>query len=535
MDHERAFGLGLDDRGGRIGHLGCDESVVDDARRVHHTVDRAETLAGANQRPFHLHAAGDVGGQGQHLAAHRLDRLDLADPLARPIAFAVPREPGFPLLAWRYGRSTHQDQPGLHRTSQMLGHLQADSSEAAGDQVDASLSELREPLAHGLEPHSVVAADPALPVSAGDYRCIGRTGELPSESVDRKVDRSAAPSELNVDVARSNVGHLSRRDPGWPSEERSRRLADGLAGDREQIVRDDRQGHWLFAFTQCLGEKQQAAEAALARPVELEELGPGAHRTDGPAAPRDDRPQMHDATGRPVGLPERIQERHVVATVPGAERVLVVAQLLEHARRPHADHGLPGQATRQTLPDSALVAEEEPRPAGLGLARGKRASPRWQIEPVRDIRLLTQPARARRDTLAGRGGPAIDPIALSLERIGGQRDSVALLVPVEAGKVGPSAQSPEAAQGLQQERDVGDGLLRVAQRLKGHDGAPLLAREAGQRPARADLEQSTIPAAHYLGKAVPEPHRLPEVSHPIGGIGCVLRANPRPRQIRHDR
>ena len=63
--------------------------------------------------------------------------LDAEDPLARRVVMAVTIDMRFPVLAFRDAAAACQHDFGVDRLQEVLGHLQTDVAESAGDDVDA--------------------------------------------------------------------------------------------------------------------------------------------------------------------------------------------------------------------------------------------------------------------------------------------------------------------------------------------------------------------------------------------------------------
>ena len=132
----------------------------------------------------------------------------------------------------------------------------------------------------------------------------------------------------------------------------------------------------------------------------------------------------------------------------------------------------------------------------------------------------------------------VDPVAATLERIGRQRHPAAPLAGVEALPVDPRAGDPEPADGAEQDREVGAGVLGLAH---GGDHRPLVGRgevPANQRRqprAGTDLQQRHpgLAGAQRLD-AVREAHRLAQVARPVGGIGRLGGVDPGARAARHE-
>ena len=177
---------------------------------VDHAVDGAEAGRAAATARRASAAVGDVGGDGQHLAAQRLEgEQTCADAAAGAVLLAVrgqPRAPA-PRAAGSGVRPTSTSR-ACHRAGQELGQRQAEAAEAAGDQVDAPLPQ--------------AAGAPAAPRAAAGAR---------SSWTQRKLPRSAAtgsPSALEDGELRRAPGRRARASA--PSAAGAPRRGSGRRG-----------------------------------------------------------------------------------------------------------------------------------------------------------------------------------------------------------------------------------------------------------------------------------------------------------------
>ena len=166
-------------------------------------------------------------------------------------------------------------------------------------------------------------------------------------------------------------------------------------------------------------------------------------------------------------------------------------------------------------------------------------APLGDVEPVGDVARLGGSA-------VGGSHRRADPVALAFERVGGEADPPAPLRFVEALPVHGHTELPHAAQ--RSEHQVEPGLVLVGRR-QGRDRVPgpvdrprRLARERGQRPSRADLDEEEVVLAEHRGlgkgaQAVFEADGRSELRAPVARsrrLGSRPRAGLR-RDVRHQR
>ena len=425
FEHERTLHLGCHDAfDGRLLLL-RDQLVLDRAGGVEHAVDRAEALAGLAHDRLHLHDVGDVRGAGQHLGAERLEQAHLLDRARGPVVVAE-REVVVPAVARRQFAATDQHQAGPARACEPLGTQSADAAEAAGDQVDTLLAQLRRQAFAGNRQLlvDVLEAEAAVVAQREHAAVLGRQLRLDRahQSIERFAALAAAGAlgQPHVDESRRDTLQFARHHQARAEHRRLLRAVVAAVGaDRLVGQHDDAQPVRQLLAAERLREEEQAEEAVLLAAVEEA-------RSRAEAAVGRQQPRVHDAAHL-FAVRGEVGEQRVVALAAHlrGERVLVVRDAAEGVAEVYFDHVdfALAQARDDASADARAVDEYDPRAARdrrLGGVFVIAAGPARQPLPLCDV--VDALARRRcvgRGTFALRVG--FDPVALVAEGVRRQR------------------------------------------------------------------------------------------------------------------
>ncbi len=217
-----------------------------------------------------------------------------------------------------------------------------------------------------------------------------------------------------------------------------------------------------------------------------------------PERDADIEPLLHRQTG--LGEKQRIETQLVKRRLRLGLRQIDAGQLLEH--RPQAGERrilLPAGPSGRRRVRSRLVARLKiARGTGLAVALGMRCD-------------------------------GFYPMALPLERIGGQRQLPTAFALGKSGPVHRHACEPEPAQRFQHHREVGVPSARRPEGT-GHGFARrdvrVLSRQRAQRLAGANLQQKVDFAAGQFAETVRKTHRPARMLDPIGRVRRLRSGHP---------
>ncbi len=378
---------------------------------------------------------------------------------------------------------------GLRALGDVLGDGHADAAEAAGDQVDAARLPRR--VEGRRQHHRFQRAQPTLAPPQHDD--VG--GPLGIDlGLDRRDEacRGGRPGlrEIDVDRHRVDVAELAGDDPHVAVEQRP--LGQQRIGRVEGVDagRDQRQPHRLGDRREGAREEEHAGVVASDRLAVGDHVVVGGQPEPAPTARRPEGGGVDDGAGQHAVGGERFDQRHPVI---GASRVDLeaaagmaeeaIAERDRHDAAAAAEVGGEGGGQRVAVADD----HDGRGHRALGERSGDRTAPGRGGEPVVDEGPLAQHALRRGARRVG--GVRLDPEALVVERVGGERHAVALLVGEQRGRIELDARLPRPADGGEGEGDVGRHLPRVAQgRGDGRRWGRGHPRQPGQRAARSDLE-----------------------------------------------
>ncbi len=309
-------------------------------------------------------------------------------------------------------------------------------------------------------------------------------------------------------------------------------LQQGFTGHALQVVGDDAPAHRLAQVFAAngLGQVQQAVEAEAAHLFNaagagVERLGAG------------ERPEVVQVLRGMAFYTHRAQQFVPLSRLGRLKGELVALAQVGLAGAHHGDVGtVAAQALDQAGAQGTAVGQHPDRPSewnfsvGLTHRLGHRA---WQVallpdrlvEPLRQVGAFVERGfGGQGEALAG-----LDPMALVVELVGGQRHAQALLSTAHLGPIDRRTHAPQTAQHAQHEGLVGDLLVGVAQRIEDRlvGGARrVLAGQRGQGAAGADLEQHRVLVGQQGLQAFGETHGVAQVVDPILRIGGLLGGHP---------
>ena len=537
VDHPQARDLGREDRVDRGVALGQKRAVIDAARRVQDTGDGAEGVLGLRAGRAHVFHIADIGLQREHAGAARVHRLDRRDARQEARGGHAGCPDLRPVGARRQRFAPHKDDARADRAHKVVGQRHADAAEAPGDQIGAIALEHRR-VSSGQAARGIAAFIPA-PLAPGGGAGAGFGQQVFEHRIDMCGGRGLrGPALRQIKRRDAEPREFARAHARRPRDQRlfgigkpfvaHLRGAGGEDGDRQGEV----------FLHQCLRQVQQAVETVLKIAVEearprAEGLGPG------------DEPEMPDPVGQGGTVAQRgDQRRDTLDPLFGGERIAVFAQHRESIARHHADHPVPGgaQALRRDLGQPGVVGEEQPGESSFGQPRGvERVCRAGRIgrppfgppAPIGDV-----VAADRGGGVLGRLRLArVDEIAAALEGIGGQADPAAARAAPDLGPVSPDPAGPEARKTGQEPQVIRHGVIGMAQGR--HDLSRIDPRihlcQRAQRPAGADFEKDARRAVRQICQPFGEQHRLPQLLHPVIGIGRLRVAQRTARAVRDHR
>ena len=531
---QRAAHLGREHLGQPLRRLELDEPARHHAGRVHHAVQGAEAADGGGNERAHALRVRHVGRMDDDLGPQRLDLAHGGHAAARLRVRAVVRQQRVPPLAGGQALAAHEHQLRLCPLRQQAGDGQADAAQSARQQVHAALAQ-----AHGRPRggfgcrHGAEEALPAAGSAIGHVRRV--VAGVRRQALGLAHDGVFPAARLHVHGAGAHAGVLLRdhleqgAQRGLPGPQRLR-AQDGMraAGGAQQgapLAQQPGAGRGLHPV-------QQRHDARLQRRVHR-----GARHLRGRVVQR--RQVQGERGAVPAARLEGGREPGVVVARGGVEgkagaRVVVAVAGL-HAHDVRAGRAQAVRQRRRVAP-----AEDDGAPAAEDVAghlHRRRLAPEGGVEPVaQGPALVRGGTRVRRGVGAGRGGAALQPEALAVQRMARQHDAPAavhlpLLRPVHGHAV-----RPQGAQGAQEDRAVTAGLLPVA-----HGGGDprraLLPRPRPQHGAGPDLHHHRLAAraaaqAPQGVHALREAHGAQQVLHPVVDRLRLLRLEPRPRRVR---
>ncbi|GAA2811428.1 hypothetical protein GCM10020219_099420 [Nonomuraea dietziae] len=387
---------------------------------VQDAVQRAEAVQGRLHGAAHVRGPCRVAGDDLDLGAQLDQSCDLGHAPPGRLRGRLPAvQDGGPLRAGRQAVPGQQHEPGTALARQMLGQAEGDAAEPAGDQIHAAVPQR---LRGGGDGHRVVAGQPA-PAAAQRHRAVAmRTGQLGGQRVQVRGGRLAR----QVDEAGGHTRVLQRDHQAGAGQ-------CGTGGV----------GHLLAQHLLGAGDghvERPAADARLAggageRDERVQAAGDGEV-----VRPRLQRPQVDDPLQGAAGGAQVAQQGERVGDAARPDGVAVGGDGVGVARPYQGDGGTGGAQPPRGLVGEAVAGEDQP---GAGLPRGGRGGrglpPHGQVEPL----VLGQLGQAGDglEQVLGLGcglraaGGRVDPVALSLEGVGGQRDAAGQ--PAGGGRPGP--------------------------------------------------------------------------------------------------
>ena len=260
-------------------------------------------------------------------------------------------QPILPLLPWRQsGPAREHERDGL-RAGQVLGHLEADAPEAAGNQVHAALTHPCGGPARLLDGGRLDALHPAVHPAIRDRCTIARSEQFAREIFHEPIRPTRVVGlPLHVDAAAAERGKLVR-DHAARSEQRGLgRAQRRFIRHALHVVRQHADGQRLVRVFggERLPQVEQAVESAIlffAPERGLRALVLGRRHVPGV----DDVAQL-------IGI-DGLQERRVVVRVTRPDREVPRIDLLERRARRDADgRGRQGTEREHHLADVLRLA-----------------------------------------------------------------------------------------------------------------------------------------------------------------------------------
>src|ERR1043165_1091343 len=174
-----------------------------------HTVNSAEMLEDLGYHFLHSLAIGNVATHDDDLSAVLFDGLQFRYPVADWIFDIVRGEPLVPLNSRRHFRASQQDQFCFHSFRQILGELERNATQSAGDQINAAVAQLRCGSVLLFQLKRLEKLHPTRVVAISNDSIRYGPGELCHELVHQSVYCCATGfRKNNVDAAAREVGIL---------------------------------------------------------------------------------------------------------------------------------------------------------------------------------------------------------------------------------------------------------------------------------------------------------------------------------------
>ena len=395
-------------------------------------------------------------------------RFDAADAAARAVFLAVDGDVFGPRRFRRQPGPLHEHELRLVRAREVVGDGEADAARAARDEIHAAVAQPRLFVARRLgDRHRLVGFRPAMAAAIGDDRLARRRRHFGEDLGDRRaLVRRLRLGHRRVDVDARQLGVLLRNHAARAEERRALGRDDVFAGHVLQAVGDDADvdGVRERAVAERLRDGEERVETAVLAPIE-------SGQAFGRAAVRHEIPQRQDPARQPSVALELTDERGPMLAVAGFDdgvRVVQPAEPRVGADRDHlvaetlqrADHG----ARERRVVDQHQPARLARSSRLRRIRRGRDAPlPRRRVEPVGQRRALHGGGlglqRLRREADTG------EPVALALERIGGQRHAAAALAGVERAQSTSTPASQSCPSVQEQVIEVRRALVRGAQRV----------------------------------------------------------------------
>ena len=373
VQHLCPAGFWTDHAAHAVRRPGGDRAVVEHARCVENTVDRAEAGAAGRDHACHRFAIRHVGADGQHLRALLLQR---EQPAYQPHWFRMiaARGEARPAGPWRQGAPAHERQPHLVLAGQESGQVQRNVAQPTGDEIGAARPH-QLPLTAGRLRGLDQLLRPTLAVAIGDQvgfvRVLGFANDEARDGLRRDIERG------QIDQARADVRYFAGYHAAGPEGQRAfgvrhRFAHDGLAPGRHD---GEAQRCRQIEFLDRLGRIEQAVERErlprklLARAAR--------HRVHGP--------EMQDVVGqhrRPFQLGQKFDVVLRIGRRDPETSVLLPREILAPMNQRNAAPvlGHPGDDVAGQL---GMIAEHQPLVARLRVRGGRRrARPLGNAEPV---------------------------------------------------------------------------------------------------------------------------------------------------------
>ena len=233
-------------------------------------------------------------------------------------------------------------------------------------------------------------------------------------------------------------------------------------------------------------------------------------------------------------LPKRHKQIHITGRCPRLHGKVGRVELLKVVA--DGDRNDTGAGRPESLGDlftqSHLVQQQQP--ASLRQVARCAVS---QLLPGRTPKPLVQRIAPETASAACRRGGRVDPVAVSLEGIGGQGDPTSAFTRKESVPIDGNTRKPQAPERVQQELLV--CLIALAGNQRRQDRLLRFARRVGpgegiERLARPNLKQGVFSPFQQDRKSVAEADGLAQVSGPVRGIGRLRRGDPVSGDVRHE-
>ena len=439
---------------------------MDHACRMDHGRHAAHLRLGRSHRLAHILDIADIGLQDQNLAALILERLHGADTLHGRVIHARAQK-RIPARARRQGGTGQQHHPLLPARNQGARDAQPDPAETAGDQRHAITAQRQLVRVNLGQRRGPELQREALFPPQRRHR-IGRRGQqILQHARGQIVDPLALFPRRQADIQHraTHPRHLARDHPRRAHDGGFVGIAQRLAAHLCGVRGDDADMRHRVLLGHGLGQKQQAVETLLLRAVEKAAAG-------AETAVARNLPQMGYPLGHPPAL-HQIADQQVIARPPllRGQQIAILARAGKGIGGAHGDNPLPGRAQPRgdggTQP--GIILEHQPvlrRQTGhvgnIHIAFRQTRHPCGTVSPAFQVVGTQRP----QIPLGLRQGPLarFDEIAAALERIAGQRHTVARhpapdLIPVDG-----NADSPHPRQHRHEIGVIRDGVLRMAQR-----------------------------------------------------------------------
>ena len=288
---------------------------------------------------------------------------------------------------------------------------------------------------------------------------------------------------------------------------------------------------------QGLGEKEKTVESEVLTLVKRLKVRFGRSR-------RCEAPEVNNSRRGPGRRADLSKQGIVVVALAGSEAELSLTQDPELGPGCDGNHivAILFQPFNQLGAEAAIVDEYQPGATTGYFARWwrrrYRAFPRRKVKPIVYVR--RPGGQSVPEDVAGpvavlpAGVWGWNPVALALERISGQGNTMALFMHVESRPIHRCSREPQLPQSRNQELHVRTDFLWMSEGGKHNRPSRLLAvshNRCGQRPARTDFQQDLLGFLEEFLQAFGKTHGLAGVPAPVMRICRLGRFDPRAGQV----